>query len=47
MSKLVALYNACIVKPIEAEEETYGNIIVPDMGKETNDFWRSSFCWRW
>lgn len=38
MSKLVALYNACIVKPIEAEEETYGNIIVPDMGKETNTF---------
>jgi chaperonin GroES len=27
-----------IVKPIEAEEETYGNIIVPDMGKETNTF---------
>jgi chaperonin GroES len=38
MSKLVALYNAVIVKPIEAEEETYGNIIVPDMGKETNTF---------
>ena len=38
MSKLVALYNACIVKPIEAEEETYGNIIVPDMGKDTNTF---------
>ena len=38
MSKLVALYNAVIVKPIEAEEETYGNIIVPDMGKDTNLF---------
>ena len=38
MSKLVALYNAVIVKPIEAEEETYGNIIVPDMGKDTNTF---------
>ena len=36
MSKLVALYNAVIVKPIEAEEETYGNIIVPDMGNEKN-----------
>ena len=36
MSKLVALYNAVIVKPIEAEEETYGNIIVPDMGKDKN-----------
>ena len=34
---LEALYNAVIVKPIEAEEETYGNIIVPDLGKETNE----------
>ena len=34
MSKLVAFYDACIVKPIEAEETVYGNIIVPDMGKE-------------
>jgi len=23
-----------LVKPIEAEEKTYGNIIIPDMGKE-------------
>ena len=38
MSKLVAFYDACIVKPIEAEETTYGNIIVPDMGKESNTF---------
>ena len=38
MSKLVAFYDACIVKPIEAEETVYGNIIVPDMGKETNTF---------
>tara|TARA_R110002012_G_scaffold295233_1_gene491670 strand:+ start:528 stop:893 length:366 start_codon:yes stop_codon:yes gene_type:complete len=38
MSKLVAFYDACIVKPIEAEETTYGNIIVPDMGKESNAF---------
>jgi|TARA_R110002074_G_scaffold173417_2_gene336220 co-chaperonin GroES (HSP10) len=36
--KVKAIYNACIVKPIEAEEETYGNIIVPDMGKDTNTF---------
>ena len=38
MSKLTAFYDACIVKPIEAEETIYGNIIVPDMGKETNTF---------
>ena len=38
MSKLVAFYDACIVKPIEAEETVYGNIIVPDMGKESNAF---------
>lgn len=38
MSKLVAFYDACIVKPIEAEETIYGNIIVPDMGKESNTF---------
>ena len=25
-----------IVKPIEADEEQYGNIIVPDMGNEKN-----------
>lgn len=36
MSKLEALFDAVIVKPIEAEETVYGNIIVPDMGKETN-----------
>jgi|TARA_B100001094_G_C18021003_1_gene715090 chaperonin GroES len=38
MKKLVAIHNACVVKPIEAEEETFGNIIVPDLGKETNKF---------
>ena len=37
MSKLTAFYDACIVKPIEAEETIYGNIIVPDMGKEKNE----------
>jgi len=36
MNKLEALFDAVIVKPIEAEETIYGNIIVPDMGKETN-----------
>lgn len=34
--KLEALFNAVIVKPIEADEEQYGNIIVPDMGNEKN-----------
>ena len=35
--KLEALFNAVIVKPIEAEEETYGSIVVPDMGKDKNE----------
>lgn len=34
--KLEALYNAVIVKPIEIEEETHGNIIIPDLGNEKN-----------
>ena len=34
--KLEALFNAVIVKPIEAEEAQHGNIIVPDMGNEKN-----------
>lgn len=34
--KLKALFNAVIVKPIEIDESTYGNIVVPDMGKEKN-----------
>ena len=29
-----ALFNAVIVKQIEQDESTYGNIVVPDMGKE-------------
>jgi co-chaperonin GroES (HSP10) len=33
---LEALYNAVIVKPVESEEEKYGNIIVPDLGNEKN-----------
>ena len=32
--ELEALFNAVIVKPIEAEESTYGSIIVPDLGSE-------------
>ena len=31
-----ALYNAVIVKPVEVEETMYGNIVVPDLGNETN-----------
>jgi len=34
--KLEALFNAVIVKPVEVEEEQYGNIIVPDMGNDKN-----------
>jgi chaperonin GroES len=34
---LEALFDAVIVKPIELEETTYGNIIVPDVGKEKNE----------
>nr|ASN63447.1 co-chaperonin GroES [uncultured virus] len=34
--KLEALFNAVIVKPLEAEETQHGNIIVPDMGNEKN-----------
>ena len=37
MKKLEALFDAVIVKPIENEESTYGNIIVPDLGKEKNE----------
>jgi len=38
MKELRAFYDAVIVKPIEIEETVYGNIIVPDMGKDTNTF---------
>lgn len=33
---LKCIYDAVIVKQIENKEEKYGNIIVPDMGKEKN-----------
>lgn len=36
--ELEALFDAVIVKPYESEETTYGNIIVPDLGKEKNEF---------
>ena len=34
--KLQAVFNSIIVKPQTQEETTYGNIIVPDLGKEKN-----------
>ena len=34
MKQLNAKFNAIIVKPIEKEEQSYGSIIVPDLGKE-------------
>jgi chaperonin GroES len=36
MSKLEALFDAVIVKPLEIEETQFGSIIVPDMGKDRN-----------
>ena len=33
---LEALFNAVIVQPLELEETTYGNIVVPDLGNEKN-----------
>lgn len=35
--ELEALFDAVIVKPQEEGETTYGNIIVPDLGKEKNE----------
>jgi chaperonin GroES len=32
--KLQAVFNSIIVKPQTQEETTYGNIVVPDLGKE-------------
>ena len=34
MSKLQPLNGYIILKPIEEEEQTYGNIVIPDLGKE-------------
>jgi chaperonin GroES len=34
MSQLTPLNGHIIIKPIEEEEQTYGNIVIPDMGKE-------------
>jgi chaperonin GroES len=37
MKKLEALFDAVIIKPIEEEETMYGNIVVPDLGKDKNE----------
>jgi chaperonin GroES len=34
MSKLIPRNGNIILKPIEDQEQTYGNIVIPDMGKE-------------
>lgn len=34
MSKLTPLNGYVIIKPIEEQEQTYGNIVIPDLGKE-------------
>jgi co-chaperonin GroES (HSP10) len=36
MSKLQAVFNSIIVKPLDEEEITYGSIVVPDLGREKN-----------
>ncbi len=33
---LEALFDAVIVKPVENEEQKFGNIVVPDLGKDKN-----------
>jgi len=37
MSKLEALFDAVIVKPLESEETQYGSIFIPDAGKDRNE----------
>ena len=37
MSKLEALFDAVIVKPLELEETQYGSIFIPDAGKDRNE----------
>ena len=34
MSKLSPMNGNVILKPIDSQEETFGNIIIPDLGKE-------------
>ena len=44
---LEALFNAVIVKPIEQDEEMYGSIVVPDMGKDKNEHGIVVICRTW
>lgn len=37
MSKLEALFDAVIIKPLEAEETQFGSIFIPDAGKDRNE----------
>lgn len=37
MAELKAVFDGLIVKPVEAEDTQYGNIIVPDVGKEKSN----------
>lgn len=37
MSKLEALFDAVIVKPLESEETQFGSIFIPDAGKDRNE----------
>jgi chaperonin GroES len=37
MSKLEALFDAVIVKPLETDETMYGSIFIPDAGKDRNE----------
>jgi chaperonin GroES len=37
MKKLEALFDAVIVKPLEAEETQFGSIFIPDAGKDRNE----------
>lgn len=34
MSKLQPLNGYIVLRPIEEDEQTYGNIVIPDLGKE-------------
>ena len=34
MKKITPLNGYVVLRPIETEEETFGNIIIPDLGKE-------------
>lgn len=34
MSKLQPLNGYIVIRPIEEEEQMYGNIVIPDLGKE-------------